>query len=153
MKKIALFNHKGGVGKTTFTVNVALLATLILSYATPTRSWAAMPACFDTSPRNPQAQMCAAIQKFCATATPMACSLFENDAFACEGSSAHAIPALDTVRLWKRNGSTPGQAAELASRAGINPFLAGRAASVPDNVTPQDFHTQVLAECLSTAAE
>jgi hypothetical protein len=113
----------------------------------------ATPACANAAARHEYNPTCTAVRNFCATSTPLACSLYQESAVRCDGKAGAAMEALSTARVWKRQGLTAGQAARLIADGGGDADLAAEAAQVPDAITEQDFQSRVLRECLRAAAD
>lgn len=94
-----------------------------------------------------------ATRRFCASSTPMACAMFETEAYKCEASGAYAYSARDFYIMWRRRGGLPQNMAVNQTAQSIHDrHLAELAGSAPDNMTPDEFRTSVIGACLEDAA-
>jgi hypothetical protein len=103
-----------------------------------------------------------AIRKYCATAAPLACSLYVGKVGKCPQLAANAYSILMYERRMKQGGVTAHQAAELAVRtfekgAQVNlddlDYVASEAASVPDGQPPELFRDEFMQQCIDAAAQ
>jgi hypothetical protein len=99
-----------------------------------------------------------AIRRFCATATPLACSLYVSQATRCEIYGSNGYTILLSERAMISAGATPVQAAELAIDSHVKVAagalddlvsVAQRALTLPDEETPGSFRDNLLQECLA----
>jgi hypothetical protein len=106
-------------------------------------------------------QLGSAINKYCATAAPVACSLYVRKIGRCPALGANAYSILAYERKMRQSGATPKQAMELA----INTFerspqiayddiehIAALAADFPDTQSPDVFRDKILNRCIDAAA-
>lgn len=102
-----------------------------------------------------------AIQKYCAAATPIACSLYVRKVSACPSLGSAAYSMLLYQRQMQTTGATRDQAAELsvdAMRNGNLPIsakdlvaIAERAKHLSGGILPQEFRAEIISECLTSA--
>ena len=114
-------------------------------------------------PTQYESPISAAIKKYCATATSLACSLYTGKVVKCQDAATIAYSILLYERSALANGATPRQAVELTVRTMsrstpmIHPddliAITKRAQNVPTTMTPESFQAEILSECIDAVSD